>query len=193
MLLVCDGCGAERVRLGAIDYLPNPRLLVGHLAEVTARELGFGEDRVGRIRFAALVCAMGREQTPVELLDKREPLTDADWSELRRQPELAADALGPAAGLEDIREWVLAYRERPDGGGYPRGLTGAEIPDEARILAVVDAYMAMTGTRTYRPTRDHASACRELERCSPAQFHAGVVAAFVTASRGLDEPRALAA
>ena len=167
MLLVCDECGSERARLGAIDYLPSPRLLVGHLAEVTARRLGLGEDRVGRIRFAALVCAMGREQTPVEILDRRGPLSEADWSEIHRQPELAAAALGPAAGLEDIREWVLSYRERPNGAGYPRGLTAAEIPHEASILAVVDAYMAMTGVRTYRPTRDHASACRELETLRP--------------------------
>ena len=193
MVLVCDECGAERAHLGAVDYLPNPRLLIGQLAELTARRLGLAEGHAARVRFAALVCAMGRELTPRDILDKGGPLSEQEWQEVRRQPELAAAELGPAAGMTDIREWVLCHRERPDGGGYPRALVDGQIPRESRILGVVEAYMAMTSERPYRATRDHADACRELARCGGAQFDAEVVDAFIRASHERDPQPALAA
>lgn len=181
LVLVCDDCGAARTSLGEIDYAPNPRRFGGELAELTARELGLGEAQVARVRFAALVCGMGRDQLSPEILAKKGPLTDAEWSEVRRQPELGA-ALLSDVGFDDIREWILCHRERPDGTGYPRGLVGEQIPLEARILAVVDAYGAIISDRPYRPARDHEGACLELQRCAGGQFDAVVVQAFVKAS-----------
>jgi HD-GYP domain-containing protein (c-di-GMP phosphodiesterase class II) len=181
LLLLCDACGAEREDLGTIDYSPQPRRLVVHLAELVAHELGLSDERIARVRFAAMVCRVGRDQISPAILNKQGPLTEAEWTEVHRQPELAAALLSDVS-LEDIREWILCYRERPDGSGYPRGLVGDQIPLEARILAVSDAYAAMISDRPHRPGRDHEDACRELLRNAGSQFDAEVVEAFLSAS-----------
>src|SRR5262245_49173576 len=160
LLLVCDECGAERAEFGTIEYAPNPRRLVARLAELTALQLGLGAGHTARVRFAALVCAVGRDQISPEILAKRGPLSDAEWAEVRRQPELSAAVLGDVS-LDDIREWILCHRERPDGSGYPRGLAAGQIPLEARILAVCDAYTAMVSDRPHRLRRTHREACAE--------------------------------
>ena len=192
MVLVCDGCGAERAHLGRIDYFPNPRRLGAHLAELTARELDLDTVQVDRVRFAALVCAMARDHISPEILRKEGPLTDEEWREVRRQPELGAALLSDASA-QDIREWILCHRERSDGTGYPRGLLGHQIPLEARILSVVDAYTAMVGTRPHRPARTHEGACAELVRCGGTQFDAVIVEAFVTASARRNQHLTIAA
>jgi HD-GYP domain-containing protein (c-di-GMP phosphodiesterase class II) len=98
---------------------------------------------------------------------------------MREHPELGARIVG-SAGLEDIAQWVLAHHERPDGRGYPYGLHGDQIPLEARILAVADAFEAMTADRPYRPAQDPGYALGELEAGAGTQFDAGVVATFVS-------------
>jgi HD-GYP domain-containing protein (c-di-GMP phosphodiesterase class II) len=181
LMLVCDQCGAERVQLGRVDYHLEPRRLVVQVAELIARALELSDDQAGRVRFAALVCGIGRDQIPDSILSKPGPLTEQEWAEVQRQPELAA-ALLSHVSLEDIREWILCHRERPDGSGYPRGLRGEQIPLEARILAVADAYTAMVSHRAYRPRRGHQAACQELIRCAGTQFDVEVVKAFLRAS-----------
>src|SRR2546422_509495 len=173
LLLVCDGCGAERARLGCIDYRPDPRRLVVQVAEQISHELGLGAAQTDRVRFAALVCGVARNRIAPAILSKRGPLTAAEWAEVRRQPELAAALLNDTS-MDDVREWILCHRERPDGSGYPRGLVGEQIPLEARIIAVADAYAAMVGGRPYRRARTHGGACRELLRCADAQVDAAV-------------------
>jgi HD-GYP domain-containing protein (c-di-GMP phosphodiesterase class II) len=181
MVTVCDECGAECDQLGSLDYSPNPRRLAEHLAELIARELRLTEEQVARVRLASLVCEMGRDELSPTILNKQGPLNDQEWSEVRRQPELGAALLSDVS-FEDIREWILCYRERPDGSGYPRGLVGEQIPLEARILAVIDAYAAMISDRPYRLGRSHHDACLELSRCSGTQFDPAVVRAFLRAS-----------
>jgi HD-GYP domain-containing protein (c-di-GMP phosphodiesterase class II) len=181
LVLVCDACGEVSRRLGRIDYHLEPRRLVVQVAELIARELALSEEQTGRVRFAALVCGVGRDGIPARILQKPGSLTAQEWREVQRQPELAA-ALLSHVSMDDIRDWILCHRERPDGTGYPRGLRGDEIPLEARILAVADAYTAMVSDRPYRRTRDHRDACRELLRCAGTQFDAGVVKAFLQVS-----------
>lgn len=181
LVLVCDICGAERAQLGRIDYRLQPRCLVVHLAELIARELGLSEDLTVRVRFAAMVCRAGRDQLSSEIVNKKGRLTREEWTEVRHQPELAA-ALLSDINFDDIREWIRCYRERPDGRGYPRGLVGKQIPLEARILAVADAYAAMVSDRPHHIRRDHEDACLELVRGAGTQFGTAVVQAFVTAS-----------
>jgi HD-GYP domain-containing protein (c-di-GMP phosphodiesterase class II) len=181
LVLVCDSCGSECGRLGCVDYEPRPRRLVSHLAELTARELGLAEEQIARVRFAALVCGQCRDQISPAILAKRGPLTPAEWAEVRRYPELGAAVIADVS-LEDIREWILCHRERPDGRGYPRALSGEQIPLEARILSVADSYTAMVSERPYRPPRTHEAACAELRRCAGTQFDARVVEAFLVAS-----------
>ena len=107
------------------------------------------------------------------------------------QPELGAALLSDVS-FDDIREWIRCHRERPDGRGYPRGLVGDQIPLEARIVAVIDAYTAMTSDRPYRAARSHQEACDELRCCAGSQFDAAVVEAFLSVSARRDQRRALA-
>jgi HD-GYP domain-containing protein (c-di-GMP phosphodiesterase class II) len=181
LAVLCDRCGAERADLGTIDYRPNARRLVGHLAELTARELALDERQIARVRLAALVCDVGRNQIPPEILNKRGPLSDEEWRQIRRQPELGAALLSDTS-FDDIRAWVLCHRERPDGRGYPRGLKLEQIPVEARILAVVDAYVAMTNDRPHRVARAVNEAKQELLRYAGTQFDRAVVESFLRAS-----------
>ena len=183
LTLVCDQCGAERSEYGRIDYRPHARRFSAELAEMTARELGLDEPQVARVRFATLICDVGRDKIPPEILNKRGPLTQEEWVEMRRQPTLGAAMLSDAM-FDDVREWILTRRERPDGRGYPLGLSGEAIPLEARILAVVDAYVAMISNRPYRPAKDRAYALRELLENAGSQFDTAVVQAFARARRG---------
>jgi HD-GYP domain-containing protein (c-di-GMP phosphodiesterase class II) len=181
LVLVCDRCGAERAELERIAYAPNARRLAGHLAELTARELGLEGAEVARVGFAALLCSEGRDRIPAEVLNKRGPLSDEERAIVRHQPELGASLFSDES-FADMREWILCHRERPDGGGYPRGLSAERIPKEARILAVAEAYAAMRSERPHRVARDHEEACLELVRCSGSQFDGAVVEAFLHAS-----------
>jgi HD-GYP domain-containing protein (c-di-GMP phosphodiesterase class II) len=187
LVLVCDRCGAERAELGSIDYRPVGHRLVGQLAEITARELGLSDAEVARVRLAALICDVGRAQIPAAILNKRGPLSPEEWAAVRRQPELGA-ALLSGTSFDDVREWILCHRERPDGSGYPRGLRDHEIPLEARILSATDAYAAMTIDRPHRGALSHERASRELRRCAGEQFDPDVVEALL---RGLTARRPL--
>jgi HD-GYP domain-containing protein (c-di-GMP phosphodiesterase class II) len=190
LVLVCDACGAECAELQRVGYRPDARCVNGHLAELTGRELGLSEPTIARVRLAALLCDVGRDQIPHEILDKEGPLSDQEWAQIRRQPELGAALLSDVS-FDDIREWIRCHHERPDGRGYPRGLVGDQIPLEARIMAVIDAYTAMTSDRPYRPARNHEDACGELRRCSGSQFDAAVVQAFLSVTARRDQRRAV--
>ncbi len=183
LMLVCDGCGADRGEVGRLSYRPRGRSLVGQLAERTAVELGLNGTRVARVRLAAMICDVGRDQIPEAILNKRGPLTREEWNEVRRQPELGAALLSDAS-FDDIRDWVLSRRERVDGSGYPHGLRVDEIPLEARLLAVAEAYVAMTDERAHAPRLDHGEAIGELLRYAGTQFDPAVVRAFLQASGG---------
>jgi HD-GYP domain-containing protein (c-di-GMP phosphodiesterase class II) len=99
---------------------------------------------------------------------------------MRRHPELGARILA-SKEMDDLRSWIVAHHERPDGTGYPLGLARDEIPLEASILAVADAYEAMTGDRPYRPALGHEKAREELSRNAGTQFDAQVVIALLRA------------
>ena len=189
LVLVCDDCGDIRAEISCLDYRPRARCLVGDLAELTARELGIEKARIPRVRLAAMVSDIGRDQIPVEILNKRGPLTPAEWVEVRRHPEIGAALLSDTS-FDDIRDWIRSRRERLDGRGYPRGLKGDEIPLEARVIAVAEAYVAMTSERAHAPARSHADAVVELLRCAGTQFDAGVTSAFVrVCSRRVERAR----
>jgi diguanylate cyclase (GGDEF)-like protein/putative nucleotidyltransferase with HDIG domain len=151
---------------------------VGRYAEAIAAELGLGHDRVERVRLAGLLHDIGKIGVADPILRKAGPLDDDEWVEMRRHSELGARILA-GASLDDISGWVLAHHERPDGTGYPSALGDEQIPLEAKILAVADAFEAMTSDRTYRTAMPVEQAIDELRRCSGSQFDAGVVDAFL--------------
>jgi diguanylate cyclase (GGDEF)-like protein len=152
--------------------------LVGRYARSIATEMGMEPDRVERMHLAGVLHDIGKIGIPDSILKKPGPLEELEWAEMRKHPELGARIL-EGAQLDDIAGWVLAHHERPDGHGYPSGLLGRQIPLEARILAVVDAYEAMTNDRVYRPAIPELEARAELERFAGTQFDAGVVETFV--------------
>src|SRR5205807_1213501 len=116
-------------------------------------------------RFGGVVHDVGKIGISDSVLGKPGFLSNEDWRQMRQHPAIGARILR-GADLEDIGEWVLAHHERLDGDGYPRGLTEEDIPFEARILAVADAYEAMTSDRAYRPALTPEAAREELRSCS---------------------------
>jgi diguanylate cyclase (GGDEF)-like protein len=155
---------------------------VGRYCALIADKLGLAPDRVKRIETAGILHDVGKIGLPDEILRKPGALTAEEWLPLRRHPEIGARILSDDA-FADIREWIVAHHERLDGKGYPRQLAGDDIPLEARIIAVADAYEAMTGDRVYCAARSPEDARTELLRCAGTQFDPMIVAAFVAALR----------
>jgi putative nucleotidyltransferase with HDIG domain len=153
---------------------------VGRYAEMMARELGLPEWRVGRIRLAGILHDIGKAGVPNSILHKPGPLTEEEYAQIKRHPELGAQMIEHVS-LSDVREWVAAHHERPDGLGYPLGLYGRTIPLEARIVAVADAYEAMTSDRPYRDSIGYDAALAELRHGAGTQFDALVVEGFIAA------------
>jgi diguanylate cyclase (GGDEF)-like protein len=153
---------------------------VGRYAEMMARELGLSEQRTARVQLAGRLHDIGKVGVPGSILDKPAKLTDDEFAIVKRHPELGAQILEHPS-LADVRQWVGAHHERPDGRGYPLGLRGEEIAIEARILAVADSYEAMTSDRAYSASIGHAAARAELERCAGSQFDPRVVKALLAA------------
>src|SRR3954453_2998661 len=153
---------------------------VGRLSALIAKALGFDDARVERIRLAGALHDIGKIGIPDWILHKPGKLDEAEWSEIKKHPEMGA-RIAASAKLDDISEWILCHHERVDGCGYPGGLPAGEIPVEARILAVADAYEAMTAERVYKRAMRASEAEAELRRQSGTQFDAAVVDALLGA------------
>jgi diguanylate cyclase (GGDEF)-like protein len=161
---------------------------VGEYARQIAMRLNLAPERVERIHAAGVLHDLGKLGIADAILYKPAALTDSEWEEMQRHPEIGARIL-LHAGLTDISHWVRAHHERIDGRGYPDRLSAEEIPLEARILAVADAYEAMIADRPYRAGMASEAAREELERCSASQFDPAVVRAFLGALKADGEPR----
>jgi diguanylate cyclase (GGDEF)-like protein/putative nucleotidyltransferase with HDIG domain len=153
---------------------------VGRYAEMAAREMGLPEWRISRIRLAGILHDIGKAGVPNSILQKPGKLTVEEYEIVKRHPALGAQMIEHVS-LSDVREWVAMHHERPDGLGYPLGLHAGQIPLEARIVAVADAYEAMTSDRPYRDAIGYDAALAELRHGSSTQFDALVVEAFVAA------------
>jgi diguanylate cyclase (GGDEF)-like protein len=153
---------------------------VGRFAEITARELGLPPEAVERVRLAGILHDVGRVALPEQVLAKEGPLTENEWSQVRAVPAVGARMV-ETTEYGDIRSWILFHHERPDGRGYPEGRAEGDVPVEAAILAVADAYEAMTSERPYRPALAPDDAAEELRRESGRQFRSDVVDALLRA------------
>jgi diguanylate cyclase (GGDEF)-like protein/putative nucleotidyltransferase with HDIG domain len=151
---------------------------VARYCVLIAEQLGFEPDHVERVEMAGRLHDIGKVGVPNEVLQKPGPLGAREMAQIRTHPEIGAEVLS-GEGLEDLRSWVIAHHERPDGKGYPNGLTDGEIPVEAKIIAVADAYEAMTADRVYRTGIGSKAARVELLRCAGTQFDSRVTAAFM--------------
>ncbi len=149
------------------------------LAVATARALGWDEgEQLERLELGAALHDVGKIGIEDRLLIKPGPLDAAEWEQMRRHPELGARLLEAVPFLQPAVPCVRHHQERYDGRGYPDRLAGEAIPVEARIVAVVDAFDAMTSTHVYRAAMTSAEALAELDRCVGTQFDPAVVAAF---------------
>jgi diguanylate cyclase (GGDEF)-like protein len=158
-------------RLRTLDHSEN----VANYAAQLGRSFGLSAETIVRLRRAALLHDVGKVAVTSEILGKPGALSDAEYAEIKRHPSVGSVILAHA-GLATEARWVRHHHERIDGRGYPDGLRGEEIPIEARILFVADAFEAMTSDRPYRRGSSVDEAIEELRRSAGTQFDSQVVA-----------------
>ncbi len=151
---------------------------VAALAGELAEDFGLSVQEVQRIRLAAKLHDVGKTAIPAAIREKRGPLNSQEWEFVRQHPVIGARIVSAAPALASTATLILSSHERIDGKGYPEGLAGEQIPLGARIIAVCDAFEAMTSERSYRPAMSVAAALEELRRNSGTQFDAAVVDAL---------------
>ncbi|MCS0605080.1 HD-GYP domain-containing protein [Streptomyces sp. LP11] len=156
---------------------------VGQASVLIARELGMDDARVETLRFAGILHDVGKLGVPTRLLRKDGPLTPEERRIIELHPEYGHEMVRGISFLGEARAAILHHHERLDGSGYPYGLAGTQIPECARVVAVADAFDAMTSTRSYSRARPVEVAVTELERCAGTQFDPAMVAALARAVR----------
>jgi two-component system cell cycle response regulator len=152
--------------------------VVAALAEATARRLGLDREALEIVRHAAELHDVGKVAIPDDILLKPQALTDEEWSFIRRHPVAGERIIAAAPALGAVARLVRSSHERWDGRGYPDRLGGDDIALGSRIIAVADAFDAMTSGRPYRAAIPPQDAIAELRACSGSQFDAIVVDAF---------------
>lgn len=153
------------------------------LAIRTSEKLGILGQSLIDVSYAAYLHDIGKVQVPSEILGKEGLLTDEEWEQMKRHPDLGAEMLREKDFLGGAAEIVRAHHERFDGSGYPRGLKGEEIPIGARIIAVVDTYDAITSVRPYQAAQAKDEAIEELRKGGGTQFDPQVLEAFFSILR----------
>jgi diguanylate cyclase (GGDEF)-like protein len=156
---------------------------VAHLAGRIAEVLGKPEPFVLLCQLGGWLHDVGKVAVPEVILAKRGPLDDGEWSTMRCHPLVGEQIIDRVPGLSEATDAVRHHHERFDGSGYPDGLKGDEIPLEARIVAVADAYSAITADRTYRRSRDQAAAVKELRASAGTHLDPRLVDALVLVLR----------
>jgi diguanylate cyclase (GGDEF)-like protein len=176
---------------GAGDELAGTQMSMGDIAAAVALASGAVLQEADEIRQAAELHDIGKVAIPAAILGKPGRLTDIEWAFVRSHAIVGERILDAAPALTSVARLVRSSHERFDGNGYPDGLVGERIPLGARILAVCDAFHAMTSDRPYREAMTVAAALAELRRGAGTQFDPKVVAAFsqAIAARSSDVQR----
>ncbi|MDQ3890446.1 MAG: diguanylate cyclase [Actinomycetota bacterium] len=181
------GTGARESMLALTQFLDEGYLhsnahsrLVGTCARLIAQGLRLSPGERERLWVAGVLHDIGKIGLPEDILRKSGPLTDDEWDEVRRHPVIGANMLERLRD-DEVQRWIRHHHERLDGRGYPDGLPAEEIPLGARILAVADAFEAMTSARPYRAPLSIDEATAELRRCAGSQFDPLVVEVLVAA------------
>jgi HD-GYP domain-containing protein (c-di-GMP phosphodiesterase class II) len=185
--LVSDLEGAFTTALAALtstveakdDYTACHGEDVAVLAERVALRMALSGAEARDVRYAAMLHDLGKVAVPSEILLKPGPLTDEEWVTMRSHAAIGGELVGRIAAFAHLAPAVRASHERWDGGGYPDGLAGEQIPLEARIIAACDTYDAIVTDRPYRPARTPGEACAELSHVAGTQLDGRVVAAVI--------------
>jgi hypothetical protein len=157
---------------------------VAHGSVLIARRLRLPENRIPLVRYAGILHDVGKLGVPTRVLQKAGRLSEEEFATIRMHPVRGLETVQGIEFLRDAYEGILHHHERVDGRGYPMGLSGDQIPEIARIIAVADAFDSMTTTRSYRSARSVEEAVAELRAGAGSQFDPRMVEAMITA---LDE------
>jgi diguanylate cyclase (GGDEF)-like protein/PAS domain S-box-containing protein len=152
---------------------------VSSICESIASKLDLDKDIVNQMRIAGLIHDIGKIGVSESILNKPGSLSIEERSDIERHPETGWRILSSTDELSDLAEYILNHHEKWDGSGYPNRLKGEAIQLEARIIAVADAYDAMTSERSYRKAMSKKEAIKELARCSGTQFDPRIIDVFV--------------
>lgn len=175
------------------NYLAKHQESVSRLSVMLAECLGLGKELGKIIQTSALFHDIGKINIPNSILFKPESLTYEEWAIMKQHPISGAEIfhVEKHANYQDFSEVVriiLHHHERWDGAGYPYGLKSETIPLGARIIAIADAYDAMTSNRPYRRAMSHGRAVDELRRCAGTQFDPNLVERFIKIIKDLNFP-----
>ena len=159
---------------------------VARYSRAIAEKAGFSQAEQELVHIAALLHDIGKFILPDHILKADTKLNDEDWQLIKRHPHQGAKVISSVDGYGPVAEIVLAHHERIDGGGYPRGLKGEEIPVFARIISVADTYDVMTARDSYRRPVSSFEAIQELKRVSGTQLDERFVNVFIELLEGKD-------
>lgn len=162
-------------------------LRLGQLCQRIGEDLGLDPKSMDDLQLLSKLHDIGKIGTDDRILNKPARLTPDEWEEMKQHPRIGYDIAMTIPHLEHIAEYILHHHERWDGRGYPVGLSGEDIPLLSRVLAVTDAYDAMTESRIYRDPIPKHMAIEEIRRCSGTQFDPDVVDAFLRITETWDE------
>lgn len=152
---------------------------VSDLCERLGKALNFGDQEVKELKTLGLIHDIGKIAIDDSILNKKGELTEEEWEEVKRHPEIGYRILSTVNDLSELADFVLAHHERWDGTGYPKGLKQEEIPIQSRIVAIADAYDAMTSERSFRGALTEEYAIRELKENAGKQFSENLVKVFI--------------
>jgi putative two-component system response regulator len=147
-------------------------------SQAVAKELDWDDDRLEALEFGAILHDIGKLDVPPRILQKEDPLTPDEWQEMQKHPEYGVNMIRPIEYLAPALPIVMHHHERWDGSGYPDGLEGEEIPEGARLLAIVDAFDAMTTDRRYRKAISDEAAYDEIVSNAGVRYDPEYVTAF---------------
>jgi putative nucleotidyltransferase with HDIG domain len=153
---------------------------VSEICEAIATEMHLEKANINKIRTAGLVHDIGKIGISENILNKPKKLNEVEWEEIKKHPESGWRILISVKEFSEIADFVLGHHEHWDGSGYPNGLVGDQISLEARIIALADAYDAMTVDRTYRKGLTPQEAIAEIRRCSGTQFDPELADLFIS-------------
>jgi len=153
---------------------------VNTYAVALAEAIGLSPDEVSKISTAALLHDIGKIGISDKVLKKKGKLNEEDWEAIKAHPRLGANIVSNIPSLVPCVSSILHHHERWDGGGYPEGLKGEDIPIGARILAIADSFEAMTSARLYRPALSLEEVLRELRQGAGIQFDPKLVEVFIS-------------